>query len=82
MAWTLLKSGGHFEEFGFAHKEFMVDTDDDIQNEPTVYGPIAPGSRAHTPGYVTEYERDTQGVWILIAPAQNSSAAQNDAEGD
>lgn len=85
MAWTLLRSGGQWEEFGFAHKEFMIDNDSDVQAEPVNFGPIAPGSRAHTPGYATEYERDAQGVWTLIAPAQSTATtpdAQNNAEGD
>lgn len=66
MSWYLLKSGGDGMEYGFAHKEFLIDTNDDIFTEPTKFGPIAAGSLAHTPGYAMIYEKSGIGEWTAV----------------
>lgn len=66
MAWHLLRSGGENEEFGFAHKEFLIDFTSDISTEPTEYGPIAMGSMAHTAGYANMYEKGADNAWHEI----------------
>ena len=67
MAWHLIKSGGDGEEFGFAHKEFLIDSESDISTEPTAYGPIAIGSRAHIAGFEKEYEKCNNGSWQQVS---------------
>lgn len=67
MAWTLMKEGGEAENFGAAHKEFMIDSISDIDNEPTQYGSIAPGSFAYTGGYDTIFQKDVNGQWIEVS---------------
>lgn len=63
MAWHLLRSGGPTEEYGFAHKDFLIDSTSDVNSEPREFGPIAPGSMAHTAGYQNIYEKDYSGTW-------------------
>lgn len=62
--WTLMKEGGDAENFGAAHKEFMIDSISDIDNEPTQYGSIAPGSFAYTAGYETIFQKNANGEWV------------------
>ena len=49
MAWHLMKDGEPNAAMG-AHKEFMLDSDADITNEPdeSEFGKISPGSIAYT----------------------------------
>ena len=63
MAWHLIKSGGDGEEFGFAHKEFLIDNESDLSTEPATYGPIAIGSKAHLAGFQKEFEKGANGTW-------------------
>lgn len=58
--------GREVQEYGFAHKTFLIDSEDDIQSEPTKFGEIAPGSLAHTPGYANIYEKDASGTWSEV----------------
>ena len=39
MAWHLIKSGEDGSNSGYAYKEFLLDTESDINNEPTEFGP-------------------------------------------
>ena len=73
MAWHLVKSGGRGEEFGNAHKEFLLDSSSDIQSEPTNFGPIAMGSTAHTAGYADEFEKDASGTWQIVASSKSNN---------
>lgn len=66
MSWHLIKSGGADEEYGFGHKEFLLDSASDIETEPTNFGVIAPASQAHTGGYGKIWEKDYSGVWQEI----------------
>jgi len=73
MSWHLIRSGGEGEEFGNAHKEFLLDSSSDIQSEPTNFGPIAMGSTAHTGGYADMFEKDASGTWqTIISSADNT----------
>lgn len=64
MAWTLMKEGGEAENFGAAHKEFMIDSISDLENEPTEYGSIAPGSFAYTAGYDAIFQKNSINEWV------------------
>lgn len=71
MAWYLLKRGEPFANYS-NHKEFMIDTAEDIETPPSE--PYAPGSTAHTPGYKEVYEAAADGSWVQInAPVEDGS---------
>lgn len=68
MAWTMIKKG---QDHGVnsAYMELMIDSPSDINNEPTEYGPIAPGSVAYTcePGGTALdqlFMKAADGTWV------------------
>lgn len=65
MAWHLIKSGEDGSNSGYAYKEFLLDAESDINNEPTEFGPIAIGSRAHIVGNAVRWEKSASG-WMMI----------------
>jgi hypothetical protein len=66
MAWTLIKIGGIGENFGEAHKEYMIDDVSDIATLPTT---DAPGSSASTADLQLLYRLDQHGVWKKVGEA-------------
>ena len=76
MAWHLIKSGEDGSNSGYAYKEFLLDAESDITNEPTEFGPIAIGSRAHIVGNEIRWEKGASG-WELISAACFSNVIIN-----
>ena len=64
MAWTVLRVGGIGENYGNAHKEFMVESSTDL-DDIDLNG-VAPGSTAHTAGRGSEWELGLDGSWALV----------------
>lgn len=62
--WTLIRVGGVGENYGGAHKEFMIDSESDLENIDT--NGVAPGSKAYTPGHYREWEMDLIGNWTEV----------------
>jgi len=66
MAWTLIKMGGDGELFGHAHREYMIDSEDDMQSPPEQSEIAAPGSIAATADLTILYRKDTSGNWQKV----------------
>lgn len=66
MSWTLIRMGGDGEAFGHAHREYMIDSEDDIQSPPAYTEIAAPGSIATTVNLSARYRKDVSGEWQKI----------------
>lgn len=75
--WTLIKSGGVGENYGYAHKEFMLDSESDLNSEP-VERNIAPGSIAFLSDKSKTWNKNAQGVWILMAGSGSGGSINAD----
>lgn len=60
--YVLLRCGGEGENFGNAHKEYMVETESDVGDIPTEG--LAPGSIARKAACKEMWEYDLSGQWV------------------
>lgn len=65
MAWILLKMGEPNSAVD-GHREFQIDSTDDIQNPSEEAQKAAPGSTARTGDYAHIYNKQNDGTWTDI----------------
>lgn len=62
MAWIMIKAGEPNSAIG-GHRDFQLDSADDIQNPPEDAISAAPGSTARTGDYAHIYNKKNDGTW-------------------
>lgn len=60
--WTLISGAKDGDNFA-CHKEFLLESDSEIANEPEDQQPIAPGSVAYTAGLARMWMKNLNGTW-------------------
>lgn len=67
MAWTLVKSGEEYGNFGYGHKEFQLSSEADIQSPPDEAINSAIGSKAYLQDYSKIWNKSDINTWILCS---------------
>lgn len=63
MAWVLLRVGEEYSNFS-GHREWQLDSAEDINNPPVEATKCAPGSKAWLPDFTHIWNMDNNGNWI------------------
>ena len=64
MAVTLIRIGGEGFNYGSHHREYLMDSAEDVTSLPGI-DECSPGSRAYTVDGKSVYRMDSTGAWVL-----------------
>lgn len=74
MAVTLIRIGGEGFNYGSHHREYLMDSTEDVTSLPGI-DECSPGSKAYTVDGKSVYRMDSTGAWVL------SSSGNSGGEG-